>query len=162
MSVSICEPVTHVADDACATLRSVSHEQAVLGNLRVAVANVMDGSEDNLITRYAASCWFDAEHKMPQLRQAAIEEVDRLIDEGRTWDRARELIRGPPDPGRARGRRGQNWQVPSRVATPSGMTSWRMVSWPITGRRSNNIESALLPCLRQAYMQSLMPRLLQL
>ena len=36
---------------------------------------------------------------MSELRRAAIEEVDSLIDKGLTWDRVRELIQNPRDPG---------------------------------------------------------------
>ena len=89
-----------MVDDTCAAWRAVPHEQAVLGHWRCGLANALDGSEDSWITREAATFWFDAEHPMPELRQAAIEEVDRLIDNGLTWDRVRELIHAPQDPGR--------------------------------------------------------------
>ncbi|MCP3884750.1 MAG: hypothetical protein GY700_04595, partial [Propionibacteriaceae bacterium] len=86
-------------DDTCAAWRTVPHEHAVTGHWRVGLANALDGSEDSWITREAANFWFDAEHPMPELRQKAIDEVDTLIDNGLTWDRVREVIQTPRDPG---------------------------------------------------------------
>ena len=101
----------------------MDHEQAVLGHWRVGLANALDGSEDSLITREAATFWFDAEHPMPELRQAAIEEVDRLIDNGLTWDRVRELLHAPQDPGRVE-EEGAELQGPRDPSEPVWDDDW--------------------------------------
>ena len=86
-------------DDVVATWRSLDHMGGVAGHKRNALSVALDGSEDHLISREARRLWFDA--GMPEHRQTAIAEVDRLVATGQLSSAAdwRKVVRHPNSPG---------------------------------------------------------------
>lgn len=86
-------------DDAIAAWRLCDHSQGVKGHYRNGLSCKLDGSEDHMISREALSCW--RELGMPELRRAALAEVDAQIAAGgltgfADWPK---LVQHPKDAG---------------------------------------------------------------
>ena len=88
-----------VLDDTAVVWRRLDHGVGVAGHLRNGLTVKLDGSQDGRISREAFILW--NELGMAEVRRAAIEEVDSMIDSGELdsiadWAR---LVRHPTDAG---------------------------------------------------------------
>ena len=69
-----------VLDDVGAVWSSLDHQQGVLGHLRVGLANNLDGSQDDLLTREAADMWHQL--NMAPIRSREVEDIERRVRAG--------------------------------------------------------------------------------
>ena len=87
-----------VLNDVAQTWRQLDHLRGVEGHKRVGLANALDGTDDEELTREALEFWECA--NMPAERKKAIAEVDALFAAGElSWASCRSLIKHPVDPG---------------------------------------------------------------